>query len=387
MSIRTATLPRLTRRIGEVRRGIQRLSTFEKALAANSAIIVVDTIAGWWITQHNPETYHYLIDTLFITLATLAALAVNFALLRAAFAPLHSVLATIRAVEEGDAAARAAAREMDTDASALARAFNGMLDHLAHMRDETAVRVLRTQEAERWRLALELHDQTGQTLTALSLHAQAIAQGLLAEEGPAAARARCQAEHLAALAQSALSEVQAVARHLRPAVLDDLGLVAALHWLAEDARERLGVPVAVGISGDILDDAYCLPDDVATALFRIAQEAITNAVRHGHADRIGMRLGARTGGLVLTVADNGCGFAPTGLASAGSETLGLGIGGMRERARLLGGAVTIRSRPHAGTVIRAAIPVRDGPYAGGDPAGAADSLVSGALRMEVSDDA
>src|SRR5215831_5448014 len=83
------------------------LSIFEKVIVANSAIILLETVAGWWITQHNPETYHYLIDTSFIALTALAGIAVNFLLLRAAFAPLHNVLATIQAVEDGDLEARA----------------------------------------------------------------------------------------------------------------------------------------------------------------------------------------------------------------------------------------------------------------------------------------
>ncbi|HLY31952.1 MAG TPA: HAMP domain-containing protein, partial [Ktedonobacterales bacterium] len=139
-----------------------RVSTFEKVILANSLIILLDTVAGWWITQHNPEAYHYVIDTAFIALAALAGVLINFALLRATFAPLHAVLATIRTVEEGDLEARVTGIGSDADAQMLARAFNGMLDRLEQARDETVARELRAQEAERRRLALELHDQTGQ---------------------------------------------------------------------------------------------------------------------------------------------------------------------------------------------------------------------------------
>jgi two-component system, NarL family, sensor histidine kinase UhpB len=360
-------------------RWLRHFTTFEKAILANSVIIVLDTIAGWWITQHNPETYHYIIDTIFIALAAILGLTVNFLLLRAAFAPLHSVLKTIRAVEAGDLDARVDARESDADALALARTFNAMLDRLEQARDDAAARVLRAQETERRRLALELHDQTGQSLTALALHAEAIAQRLSGEQSIAAAQAHLQAERLGVLAQQTLAEVQALSRQLRPSMLDDLGLPAALRWLAKDAGARLGVAVQVRIREGLQpaadptsvdpslsapqrasqEAAGRLPPDVETALFRIAQESITNAVRHGHAHLICIAVHRTTRQVLLTVADDGVGFqVARGLdARKRSTPGGLGIEGMRERARSLGGTCIVRSRPARGTAIRVTLPL------------------------------
>jgi two-component system sensor histidine kinase UhpB len=340
---------------------------------ANSAIIVLDTVAGWWITQHNPETYHYLIDTTFIALAALAGLIVNFALLRTAFAPLHGVLATIRAIEQGDLEARVATRQRDADAAALSRAFNGMLDRLALARDENAAWVLRAQEEERRRLALELHDQTGQSLTALALHAEAIAQRLASESSEAAVRARHQAERLTQLTQRTLAEVQALSRQLRPPMLDDLGLPVALRWLGEDAGERLGVTVRVCLRGAATAEDDRLPDDVETTFFRIAQESLTNAVRHGQARQVCItlrRMGARVS---LTVRDEGHGFDLAAARAGGRERPrrhGLGLEGMAERARLLGGTLSVRTRPGHGCAVRvvAALPARTAQA--GEPAGA-----------------
>jgi two-component system sensor histidine kinase UhpB len=333
------------------------LSIFERVIVANSAIIVLATVACWWLTQHNAEVYHFIIDTTFIGLAALAGVVVNFILLRAAFAPLRRVLSTIHAVERGDLSARVDVRAGDADTATLARAFNGMLDRLAELRDEAAELTLRAQEEERRRLALELHDQTGQSLTALTLHAQAIGQTLAHERSDPAIRAQAQAERLNALAQRTLVEVQAIARQLRPSLLDDLGVVAALSWLAEDAEARLGVAARVKIAGDQLEAGARVPSEIETALYRIAQESLTNAVRHGKARNIAIQLRSSAQALTLTIADDGAGFA-LGDETSWRERGGLGVYGMRERARLLGGSLRLRSAPGCGCVVRATIPMR-----------------------------
>jgi two-component system sensor histidine kinase UhpB len=356
------------------------LSIFEKVVVANSAIILLETVAGWWITQHNPATYHYLIDTGFIALAALTGMALNFFFLRAAFAPLYGLLATIQAVEGGNLEARASARGSDADILALARAFNAMLDRLALARHDAAGRVLRAQEEERRRLALELHDQIGQSLTALTFHAEAIAQRLASESSRLADYIQRQAERLTALTQRTLAEVQALSRQLRPPLLDDLGLVAALHWLADDIRERFDTAVHVEAflaSGKpelqreehrfsegrqdaepdpsqerFPEDLVRLPGDVETALFRIAQESLTNAIRHGHAEHIHVRLWQEETNLHLTVTDDGVGFPQLPEA-----VRGMGLEGMRERAQLLGGTLQVHSRQGDGCVVRVEIPL------------------------------
>src|SRR5579872_5079668 len=248
------------------------LSTFEKVVVANSAVIILDTLAGWWITQHDPETYHYLIDTSFIALAGILGLAINFVLLRAAFAPLRGIFTAIRAIAQGDVDTRAMVPPHDADARALAQAFNAMLDELARLRDESAANILHAQEAERRQVALELHDQTGQNLTALALHAQAIAQQLAGIPDPAAAHALAQVDRLNALTQQTLMDVQILSRQLRPPLLDDRGLEAALRWLARDGGDRLGVRVRLrmrGFESEQRGDER-LSDEMETTLFRVA---------------------------------------------------------------------------------------------------------------------
>ncbi|HEY7414638.1 MAG TPA: sensor histidine kinase [Ktedonobacteraceae bacterium] len=364
-----------------------RLSIFEKVIVANSAIILLETAAGWWITQYNPETYHYAIDTTFIALAAFLGMMINFLVLRAAFAPLHSLLNTIQAIEAGDLEARAEEHERDANVLALARTFNRMLNHLAQARYDAAGHVLRAQEEERRRLALELHDQIGQSLTALTFHAEAIVQYLAHAPAAQFAPAQRQAGRLTELTKRTLKEVQELSRQLRPSLLDDLGLSAALRWLVDDIGERFNIPIhlqirAAGQSGREHDsphenpylgraptsgpiaatagrtpEANRLPEEVETALFRIAQESMTNAIRHSKAHLISLLLLQRETSVTLLVGDDGTGFLPEKNENKLGERR-VGLEGMYERAVLLGGTLRVRSQPGRGCVVRAHLPLR-----------------------------
>lgn len=331
-------------------------SAFEKAIAVNSAVIVLETGAGYWITQHNPETYHYLIDTAFIALAALLGVVINFLLLRSSFRPLTRALEVVHAIEDGDLDARVPSSPTDADAQALATSFNGMLDQLERARDRAARQVMRAHEAERRQVALELHDQIGQSLTALALHAEALSRRLAT--GVVDPQAMARAARLSALAQDALREVQTLTRQLRPPLLDDAGLVPALAALAADARERLALNVRL----DLRFASHCdpretpearLPAELETALYRIAQESLTNATRHGHAQKAWIRLQYTERAIRLLIMDDGQGFDPC----AATFRPGLGLAGMRERAHLVGGTFRLRARPSAGCAMLIRVPI------------------------------
>ncbi len=198
---------------------------------------------------------------------------------------------------------------------------------------------MRAQEEERARVARDLHDEVNQSLTGLLLRLEAAREAAPPElEG--------ELTETKALANQAMRELLSLARQLRPTALDDLGLVAAIAGQVEQlARGEIEAEFAA--DGDFAD----LADDAQLVVYRVAQEALSNAARHSGAAQIAVLLRRREdGGVELEVADDGRGFA------FDESEGGLGIGGMRERALLIGGELTIESRPGHGTTVRLTVP-------------------------------
>src|SRR5438876_11262518 len=204
-----------------------RLSLFEKVILANSLMLIGEALAGLWVTSHNLEAHHYLIDTSFIVIATLLGLLINVTLLRASFRPLFGLLHTIRKVSAGNTHTRAKVTSADTEIGELAQAFNSMLERLEQARREQAMLILQAQEEERRRLALELHDESSQNLSALLIHTEILSQTLqtLPESSiiqPAYEQLNAGLQQLNRLTQSTLDNIRTLSQQLRPSVLDDL---------------------------------------------------------------------------------------------------------------------------------------------------------------------
>jgi signal transduction histidine kinase len=203
-------------------------------------------------------------------------------------------------------------------------------------------RVVQAQELERTRLARELHDETGQALTSMLLGLKSLEDRIDTDEG------RVAAAELRELVVSTLRDVRRLAVELRPAALDDFGLVPALERLRDTVLEKSGIDVDVQSRlGGVR-----LPAELETALYRIVQEALTNAVKHADATRVSVTLTKRERAVVLVVQDDGHGFDP---AMAREE--GLGLTGMRERVALLGGRLVVESTEGAGTMLTAELPL------------------------------
>jgi len=218
------------------------------------------------------------------------------------------------------------------------------------LRSELLRRVVGAQEAERKRIARELHDATGQTLTAIGLGLRGVTGILHQDLDKAAANLR----QLQMLVANALNELQHVIADLRPSHLDDLGLPAALRWYCGEVKARAPIAVEVEVSGE----AWEVPGEVTTALFRIAQEALTNVVKHADADRVTVSLAYRPEAVSLEVFDDGRGFDPELIET--EKGLAWGLAGMSERASLIGGQLHVESGPGEGTRVKVTVPARVG---------------------------
>jgi signal transduction histidine kinase len=213
-------------------------------------------------------------------------------------------------------------------------------------RGELLRRVVAAQEAERQRVARELHDATGQSLTALGLGLRSLA-GLVRDDAAAAER---RLGHLEDLTARSLDELRRLIGDLRPSHLDDLGLAAALRWYAKDVQAHTHLPVSMEVSGE----EHRLSSAVKIALFRVAQEAITNVIKHSGAQAARMRLAYTPEQVQLCVEDDGCGFDVQNQIALARPAWGLL--GMRERAALLNGHCQVHSRPGQGTRVEVVIP-------------------------------
>ncbi|MEO6028760.1 MAG: PAS domain S-box protein [Candidatus Binatia bacterium] len=208
-------------------------------------------------------------------------------------------------------------------------------------------RLLQAQETERRHVARELHDEIGQALTALKLNLQALGNE------PATDGGRAMLDESIAIADQALQQTRDLSLNLRPALLDDLGLIPALRWYLDRQGRRAGF--ATEFEANEVGDA--VPSDVATTCFRIAQEALTNVARHAQATKVSMALSRRGTGLELVVRDSGRGFDRERAAATAERGGSLGILSMGERAALVGGTLTIDSAVGRGTVIRLHLPL------------------------------
>jgi two-component system, NarL family, sensor histidine kinase UhpB len=212
-------------------------------------------------------------------------------------------------------------------------------------------RVIKAQEEERTRISWELHDEIGQTLTAVQLSLDRLVRTSTKE-----AERRERLERARMLTAHALAELRHLIAALRPGVLDQLGLAPALNWVADHTLRPLGLEVTIEIAG--LTER--LPGEIETILFRVAQEAMSNVARHSEAQRLDVQLARTAGQVTMTLTDDGRGFDLAAVTLTPSQMHGLGLAGMQERTSLAGGQVTVKSAPGQGTTVHVVVPLSTG---------------------------
>jgi two-component system sensor histidine kinase UhpB len=268
----------------------------------------------------------------------LAMIVLDGVLVRRAMVPLRELRESMRRIDPLQPGERLALDQTAGDLSELARGFNDMADRLEAERRESARRALAGREDERRALARELHDEVGQTLTAVLAHIDRVSRRVPEEMEESLAEGR-------EGARAALEQVRGVVNRLRPDTLEDLGLVSALRALSMRMARQTGLDVSLAL------DERLPPLDAHAELvvYRIAQEALTNAVRHADASAIDVDFRMDDRGLLLSVRDDGRGVP--------DRLFGMsGIRGMRERALLVGGAVDVRAAASGGTEVLLRIP-------------------------------
>ncbi|MEU0601329.1 HAMP domain-containing sensor histidine kinase [Streptomyces sp. NPDC006393] len=304
------------------------MSLFWRIFGLNAVVLGTATALLLWapVTVSVPVV---LTEAVILVGGLVVMLVANGALLRWGLAPLDRLtrlMTTVDLLRPGQRLPVDGGGEV----TELIRTFNAMLDRLEHERATSSARVLLAQEAERRRIAQELHDEVGQSMTAVLLALKRAAD-------QAEAPLRGELHQVQEITRESLDEVRRLVRRLRPGVLDDLGLVSALTSLTSDFATHTGLKVVRRFEADL----PALEPETELVLYRVAQEGLTNAARHADAERVEVALTHGDGAVVLDITDDGRGI------KAACE--GAGIRGMRERALLIGGALDITDAPAPAT--------------------------------------
>jgi two-component system sensor histidine kinase UhpB len=317
-----------------------RLSLLWRVFATNAALLVAATL----LLALTPVEIHAstaLVETVDLAVGLMVMLSANFLLLRHTVRPIERLAARMREVDLLRPGQRIAERG-GVEVAELVRVFNQMLERLETERHESGQRALRAQEAERARVAAGLHDEVGQVLTGVLLHLNSLGDAHDSEQQEAI-------EETKQAVRQALEEVRRIARELRPEMLEQLGLVSALTELSRKFADQTGIQVERRFASDLAP----LSEEAELAVYRVAQESLTNVARHADASRIELALEPGAGSVVLRVVDDGHGL-PGGTAVNGHG----GLRGMRERALLVGGALAVKPARAGGVEVRFEVPGR-----------------------------
>lgn len=311
------------------------MTLFRRVLVVNAALLVAAAtalaISPFTISAPIAE-----VEAVVLTVGLILLLVLNYLILRRAFRPLEQLSERMRSVDLLRPGGRMPPSGEDQIA-ALVLAFNEMLERLEQERRESGARALGAQEAERKRIAAELHDEVGQSMTGVLLLLER-----LAGETPSRVEAVVEAQQAV---RKSLDEVRRIAEELRPEPLEHLGLISALKSLAADFRKRTGLQLEWRFAPDLPP----LDSDVELVLYRVAQESLTNVARHAEATRAVLSLERGPGTVILRIDDDGSGLN-------GRHTDGHGLRGMRERAMIVGGALAIETSEAGGVEVRLEVP-------------------------------
>jgi two-component system sensor histidine kinase UhpB len=318
-------------------------SLIGQVVAANVVLVALTLFAASLAAGLDLDVGEQRWQFLILALAIVLSLCTNLWMLQRRFRPLERLIDRIEAIDPAEPSPlEIVPRDPIEEIDRLSNSFGRLLERIEEERRQSGQLAMRAQEEERRRLARDLHDEVNQALTAILLRLEA-----LALESPPERMG--EVAELKRLVNQAMEELLNLARQLRPSALDDHGLVPAVQAQLKRFSARMGIEVRLRTEGDPNE----LPEVLQTAIYRVAQEALANVARHAGATVVEVELEAEGGGAELRVRDDGTGFDPGAIGRAGTEGPGarLGLGGMAERARLVGGELDVRSAPGGGTSV------------------------------------
>ena len=318
-----------------------RLPLLWRVFAINATLLVIATLLVA-LARDSIHASLAFVEGIDIAAGLVVMLAANLLLLRHTLRPIERLVERMRTVDllrPGQRLAEAGGVEVGE----LVRVFNEMLEGLEAERRESGQRALRAQEGERARIARGLHDEVGQVLTGVLLQLDSLA-------GTGSSERRSAIEETKQAVRQALEEVGRIARELRPEMLEHLGLVSALTELSRKFADQSGIRVERRFA----DKLPALSDEAELAVYRVAQESLTNVARHAHASRVELALEPGAGSVVLRVVDDGRGLADSAVLNGRG-----GLRGMRERALLAGGALAVKRARRGGVEVRLEVPAAE----------------------------
>ncbi len=315
-------------------------SLIGQVVAANAVLVTLTLFAASVAAGLDISVGEQRWQFLILVLAIVLTLCVNLWMLQRRFDPLERLVERIEAIDPAEPATFELSDDPVDEIDRLGSSFQRLLRRMDEERRRSGQLVLRAQEEERRRIARDLHDEVNQALTGVLLRLEALAQDTPPDKSE-------QVAELKRLTGQAMDELLRLARQLRPTALDDHGLGAAVEAQVRGFADRTGVDARVELRGDPSN----LSEETQTVVYRVAQEALSNAGQHARPGRVDVELDASGDGVELRVRDDGGGFDP--LTSRGG---GLGLAGMAERARLAGGSLDLRSARGAGTELTLRLP-------------------------------
>lgn len=336
--------------INPVMNRIRRRPLFQKVVIANTALIAAGSIMGYYLEVKYFEGGDMGFVLLFIFSGLALCVLINYLLVKMAFRPMDDVSDAMKAIRAGHRGIRVPEVTDDPQIEELSKSLNSMLNSMEKQRKKAAASVIKAQEEERKRIARELHDETSQSLTGLVIGIRMV-QEIVPETMPDLVE---RLENINDLAHATLNEVHTMAVRLRPSVLDDLGLAAALRSYAKEFSENTGILVDM----QLLGMSQRLLPELETVLYRVVQEALTNVARHSRASQCVVTLRRKDNLIKGTIQDNGSGFDFQRVMMSEEKGRGLGLHGMKERIELVGGSLEFDSRPREGTTIFIEVPLQ-----------------------------